>query len=106
MAATVECNNWPGVVTTYVDCGNWVGGIAVTVSLDSEGSLGRVTSMGRVSFWDDADGQACSKAVANACILAKRLRGSFSRAVSTICSTLGAIAGTFTLKGGGGANMC
>ena len=49
---------------------------------------------------------ACSKAVANDCTLAKRLCGSFSKAVITICSIYGEMAGIFSRKGGGGVRAC
>ena len=52
-------------------------------------------------FWE-----ACSRAVANALTLLKRLRGSFFSAVSTTCSTWEAMGGTFSCNGGGEAARC
>src|SRR6266571_1652814 len=53
-----------------------------------------------------SDWQACSRAVAKSCILAKRCSGSLASAFSTTCSTAGEIVGTFSRKGGGGTRVC
>src|SRR2546425_11684102 len=55
---------------------------------------------------DGPDLQACSKALANACTLAKRCCGSLASAVITTSSALGGIAETFERRDGGGTYIC
>ena len=49
---------------------------------------------------------ACSKAVANACIVTNRSFGSLASAIKTTCSTSEGIVGTFSRIGGGGTRVC
>src|SRR5215472_575048 len=49
---------------------------------------------------------ACSKAIANSCILAKRFVGSLSRAFITTSSISARSAGTIFRNDGGGASVC
>ena len=89
------------------------GGERAVKSSDCERTGVRVGAEGeRDRSVAEVDGQAgplplaCSRALANACRLAKRCCGSLARAIIITFSTSGAIIGSFSCKDGGEAKTC
>src|SRR5712691_6729213 len=92
----IGCIEGSGGVTDSL--GGVLGGITCR-GCSTTGTVG-FTKVG-VSSW-----LACSNALANACIFAKRSFGSLASVVITTCSTSGEIVGTFSRKGEGGVTVC